>query len=241
MPGMDMDVGPSTSNEMGAMAVSGMSGVGWSWNGFVTFLIAWAVMMAAMMFPAAAPMILLFHKVAGTRTAHGRASVPTWVFAAGYLLVWTAIGGATWIVVHLVSDLAGRLGTSTRDTWAPLALGAVLTTAGLYQFTPLKTTCLRHCQSPVGFVMTHWRDGRLGALRMGLTHGAYCLGCCWMLFAVLVVAGVMSLAWMLALTLVVFAEKILPVGSRAVVASGVALVALGLLVASGATAFPWPA
>jgi len=242
MPGMDMEA--STSDEMGAMAasaMSGMSGAGWSWSGFLTFLVAWAVMMAAMMFPAAAPMILLFHAVSRSRTARTHAAVPTWVFAAGYLLAWAAIGAATWVIVRLVSDLAGRLGTSTRETWAPWALGGVLVAAGLYQFTPLKTVCLRHCQSPMGFVMTHWRDGRPGALRMGVVHGAYCLGCCWLLFAVLVAAGVMSLAWMLALTLVVFAEKVLPVGSRAVVASGVALVALGVLVATGATAFPWSA
>jgi predicted metal-binding membrane protein len=234
---MDMPA-PDT---MGDMAASGMSGAGWAWEAFLAFLLAWSVMMAAMMFPAAAPMLLFFQRVASQRKAKGQAFVPTWVFAAGYLAVWSAVGAATWVLIRLASDLAGRLGEPARETWAPLALGAVLVVAGLYQFTPLKTTCLRQCQSPMGFVMTHWRDGRAGALRMGILHGVFCLGCCWMLFAVLVAAGVMSLAWMLVLTLVVFSEKTLPLGTRAIHATGAAFLLLGMLVATGTTNLPWSA
>ena len=229
----------------GAAAASGMAGMQMdearSWDGFAAFLVAWAVMMAAMMFPAAAPMLLFYRTVAAGRRAKGGAFVPTWVFAAGYLLVWTAIGVVTWVLVQLGSELAGRGSDADRDTWAPLALGAVLVIAGLYQFTPLKGACLRQCQSPVGFVMTRWRDGLGGALRMGVVHGAYCLGCCWALFAVLVAAGVMSLAWMLLLTLVVFAEKALPAGGRTARVVGAALLLLGVLVAGGATGMPWMA
>src|SRR5688572_6435206 len=119
-------------------------------------------MMAAMMFPAAAPMLLLYRAVAAGRRAKGGTFVPTWVFAAGYLLVWAAIGGVTWVLVQLGSELAGRVSEADRAAWAPLALGAVLLVAGLYQFTPLKAGCLRQCQSPVGFVMTRWRDGYRG-------------------------------------------------------------------------------
>ena len=234
MGGMAMD-GPA------GVAASGMAAAGWSLDGFATFVAAWSVMMAAMMFPAAAPMLLLFRRVYTQRKAAGGGFVPTWVFAAGYLLVWTAIGALTWALVQLGSDLAGRLSATERGTWAPLALGATLVVAGLYQFTPLKGVCLRQCQSPVGFVMTRWRDGHLGALRMGVVHGAYCLGCCWALFAVLVAAGVMSLAWMLLLTLVVFAEKVLPAGRGTSRAVGVAFLALGVFVASGATPMPWTA
>ena len=234
MGGMVMD-GPA------GVVASGMAATGWSLDGFATFVAAWSVMMAAMMFPAAAPMLLFYRTVAAGRRAKGGAFVPTWVFAAGYLLVWTAIGVVTWVLVQLGSELAGRGSDADRDTWAPLALGAVLVIAGLYQFTPLKGACLRQCQSPVGFVMTRWRDGLGGALRMGVVHGAYCLGCCWALFAVLVAAGVMSLAWMLLLTLVVFAEKALPLGRRGPAVVGLALVALGLLVAAGATEMPWTA
>jgi predicted metal-binding membrane protein len=121
-----------------------------------------------------------------------------------------------------------------RARWAPLALGATLVTAGLYQFTPMKRICLTRCRSPFTFVALSWRDGRLGALRMGLQHGAYCLGCCWALFAVLVAAGVMSLAWMLLLAALVFVEKVLPDGPCAASVIGLALVALGLVLASGA-------
>ena len=117
--------------------------------------------------------------------------------------------------------------------------GAVLVVAGLYQFTPLKGACLRQCQSPVGFVMSHWRDGTTGALRMGFTHGAYCLGCCWALFAVLVATGVMSLAWMLLLTLVVSAEKMNLLGPHAPRIIGTVLLVFGILVAVGASAVPW--
>lgn len=239
MPGMTMEA--SSSGQLGSVVASGMSGMDWAWEGFLAFLLAWSVMMAAMMFPAAAPMILFFRKVATQRAGQGRAFVPTWVFAAGYFLIWTGIGVATWVLIRLVSDIAGRFGESSRETWAPLALGTVLVAAGLYQFTPLKRACLRQCQSPVEFVLMHWREGRGGALRMGVAHGLYCLGCCWMLFAVLVAAGVMSLAWMLVLTLVVFAEKALPFGTRAVQVSGAALLVLGMLVAVGATDLPWSA
>jgi len=232
MSGMAMD-------GAGEMAAMGMADAGWSLDGLATFVIAWSVMMAAMMFPAAAPMLLLFRRVYSQRQAAGSGFVSTWVFAAGYLLVWTGVGALAWALIRLGSDLASRLGSVERATWAPLALGAVLVLAGLYQLTPLKRVCLDHCRSPLGFVMTHWREGRLGALRMGVVHGAYCLGCCWALFAVLVAAGVMSLAWMLLLTLIVFAEKVLPLGRRAAQVVGVAFVALGALVASGATGMPW--
>src|SRR4029079_6937742 len=126
-----------------------------------------------------------------------------------------------------------------RSTWAPLALGATLIAAGLYQFTRLKRVCLSHCRSPLAFVAQHWRDGRTGALAMGLRHGLYCFGCCWALFAVLTAAGVMSLAWMLLLTLVVFVEKLLPRGHRFEAAIGIVLIALGVAVSFGMIEMPW--
>ena len=242
MDGMATD--QPMSPDAGTLAASGMSGMGedgWSWRGGTTFVVAWAVMMAAMMFPAAAPVLLLFRTVTAKRRGRGRALAVTWVFGGGYLLVWTTVGGATWLLVQLGSEVAGRLNSASRDTWAPLALGATLLVAGFYQFTPLKHMCLRQCQSPMGFLMTRWRDGTVGALRMGAVHGAYCLGCCWAIFAVLVAAGVMSLAWMLLLTLVVFAEKVLPLGRRAPRVIGTAFLVLGVLVAAGATPMPWSA
>jgi predicted metal-binding membrane protein len=239
MPGMQ--TGDATTDRMdGATSVSmaGMSGAAWAWDALGVFILAWSVMMAAMMLPSISPMLVLYHTMATRRRSTGTAFAPTWMFALGYLATWTAVGVMTWVVIRAASDLVSRMSATGRDTWAPLALGAVLITAGLYQFTPLKGVCLRQCQSPVGFVMTHWRDGRWGALRMGVVHGAYCLGCCWALFAVLVATGVMSLAWMLLLTLVVFAEKVLPLGPRAPQAIGVGFLVLGILVAVGATTMP---
>jgi predicted metal-binding membrane protein len=226
---------------MPGMAASGMAGSGWSLNGATTFVFAWGVMMAAMMFPAAAPMLLLFHTLSSKRRAQGKAFVSTWIFAAGYLLVWSVVGLLTWFLVQLASELAGHLGVETRNSWRPIALGTVLIVAGLYQLTPIKRVCLDHCRSPFGFVMTHWREGRFGALRMGVIHGGYCLGCCWALFAVLVAAGVMSLAWMALLTLIVFAEKVLPLGRRAPAFIGSAFLVLGVIVAAGTVNLPWVA
>jgi predicted metal-binding membrane protein len=228
-------------DEAAGMASTGMAGSSWSVGGLATFVLAWAVMMAAMMFPAAAPMLLLYHTLATQRQARGQAFVPTWVFAAGYLLVWTTVGALTWVLVQRLSDVVGQFGATERATWAPLALGGVMIVAGLYQLTPLKQVCLDHCRSPFSFVMHHWREGYGGALRMGIAHGAYCLGCCWALFAVLVAAGVMSLAWMLLLTLVVFAEKVLPGGQRTSHVVGVAFLILGVVVAGGVLRFPWMA
>jgi predicted metal-binding membrane protein len=234
MSGMVMD-------DAAAMASTGITGAGWSLAGFATFIVAWAVMMAAMMFPAAAPMLLLFRTVATQRRAGSGAGAPTWVFAAGYLLVWTAVGALTWVLVQILSDLAGRLEAAERATWAPIALGVVLVGAGLYQLTPLKQVCLDHCRSPITFVMQHWRSGSGGALQMGTVHGLYCLGCCWALFAVLVAAGVMSLAWMLLLTFIVFAEKVLPGGRRVSQVVGMVSLVLGIGVITGAVDLPWVA
>ncbi|MGH2617640.1 MAG: DUF2182 domain-containing protein, partial [Thermomicrobiales bacterium] len=222
---------------MGDMAMTEMPAGGWSIAGGATFVAIWTVMMAAMMLPAAAPMLLIFAAAQTGRS--GRSAVgPTWIFAAGYLLVWSLAGVAVYVIVQIGSDLATTLAPADRATWAPIALGVILIVAGLYQFTPLKGVCLSHCRSPLGFVMEHWREGRRGAIQMGIRHGAYCFGCCWALFAVLVAAGVMSLAWMLLLTLVVFAEKVLPMGPRASQAVGVAFVLLGVAVAIGAAGLP---
>jgi predicted metal-binding membrane protein len=235
----DMGMSDAAVDDAGEMAAMGMAGVGWTFAGFVAFVVAWAVMMAAMMFPAAAPMLLLYRTVATQRQAKGTAFVPTWVFATGYLLVWTVVGAITWVIVQWLSDFVSQLESAERAAWAPLALGAVIMVAGLYQLTPLKQVCLDHCRSPFAFVMQHWREGYGGALRMGFVHGLYCLGCCWALFAVLVAAGVMSLAWMLVLTLIIFAEKILPFGRRASHVVGVVFLLLGIAIAAGATELPW--
>ena len=239
MTGMNMD-------DMAGMDMSGMAGMamggmasGWSFTNALVFVAVWTVMMAAMMLPAAASMIFMFAAAQARRERS--VAVPTWIFVSGYILVWAAAGVVVYVLVGIGSDLATALAPVERSKWAPLALGATVAAAGLYQFTPIKRVCLTHCRSPLAFVALHWRDGRLGALRMGLSHGAYCLGCCWALFAVLVATGVMSMAWMLLLTLVVFAEKMLPSGRRTGTLTGFALIVLGIVVAAGAMSMPWVA
>jgi predicted metal-binding membrane protein len=223
-------------DSMAGMAMAGMTAAGWSFAGAFTFVAVWTVMMAAMMLPSAAPMIAIF--AAKQSRAARDVAIPTWIFVAGYILVWAAVGVLVYVIVQAASDWATGLVPVERATWAPLALGATLLAAGLYQFTPLKRICLRHCRSPFGFLLRYWRDGRWGALTMGLRHGAYCVGCCWALFAVLVAAGVMSLAWMLLLTLLIFIEKVLPQGHISSVVIGFLFLSLGLAVASGVVSMP---
>ncbi|ESY91863.1 DUF2182 domain-containing protein [Mesorhizobium sp. LNHC209A00] len=240
---MDMPIGIAVRGGMegmegmAGMAMAGIATGGWSLAGAATFLTVWTVMMAAMMLPAAAPMIFMF---AAAQAKRGQqVAVPTWIFIAGYMFVWAMAGLLVYVLVQLASEFATSLDPPQRSKWAPLALGATLGVAGLYQFTTFKHICLRHCRSPLAFVAQHWRDGRVGALKMGLRHGVYCFGCCWALFAVLVATGVMSVAWMLLLTLAVFVEKLLPRGRRFEGSFGLALVGLGIVVSLGVIDMPW--
>jgi predicted metal-binding membrane protein len=165
-----------------------------------TFLVAWTAMMVAMMLPSSAPMFLLYRMSAGDGS---RGELRTLSFVGGYLLVWAAAG-----VIVLVAQ---RFFDSVLDGgMRPLGVAAVLVAAGAYQFTPLKATCLRACQTPADFLVRHWRGGTLGPLRLGIDHGLYCLGCCWALMAVLVAAGGMGLAWVALIALIVLIEKLVP-------------------------------
>lgn len=163
----------------------------------ITFLAAWTVMMVAMMLPSSAPMFLLYRLSVGDGQ---RGEIRTLAFGAGYLLVWAFVGAIVLLAqrVDLVMDPSLR----------PLGVAAVLVAAGAYQFTPLKATCMRACQTPADFLVRHWRGGALGPLRLGVDHGLYCLGCCWALMAVLVAAGGMGLAWVALIALIVLVEKL---------------------------------
>jgi predicted metal-binding membrane protein len=237
MAGMDMEGMDMEGMDMSGMEGMGMSAPTWSWTGAAAFIAMWTVMMAAMMLPAAAPMILVFAAAQARRAR--TVTVPTWIFVAGYIAVWAAAGVLAYALVQAAGAVAAGMGAEALARWAPRALGLTLIVAGLYQFTPFKRVCLSHCRSPMAFVAQHWRDGRIGALRMGLAHGAYCLGCCWALFAVLLAAGMMSLAWMLLLTVVVFVEKVFPHGRRAAPVIGIALAALGLALLFGIVPAAW--
>jgi predicted metal-binding membrane protein len=192
------------------------------------FLAIWVVMMAAMMLPSAAPMILMFDAIQAGRSRQGRSTVPTGIFVGGYLVVWASFG----VVAYAAALLAGGLSDASPDLAmiAPRIGGAVIVAAGIYQLTPLKQACLSKCRTPTQFVLTSWRDGLLGTFRMGLGHGTYCLGCCWLLFVILFPLGIMNVAAMALVALLVLAEKTLPVGRRISQLVGVALVTVGLAI-----------
>jgi predicted metal-binding membrane protein len=214
-----MDMGPGTD----------LGSLGW-------YVGVWVTMMAAMMLPSVAPMVLIFSRVSRERERRGRASVPTWIFVAGYLAAWTAYGLAAYGVYRVV--VAADPGFLAWDEQGPYVAGGAIVLAGLYQLTPLKARCLKHCRTPLHFVLHDWREGRLGALRMGGEHGAYCVGCCWGLMLILFALGVMSLVWMAVVAGVIFAEKAIPAGWRLTRPLAVVFVALGIWVMAAPSSVP---
>lgn len=179
----------------------------------------WWLMMVAMMLPSAAPAILLYARVRETRRSDS--AIPqTWVFLAGYLLVWLVFSIAA-------AAVQWRLVGPSMALENAYLTGSLLLAAGVYQLSPLKSACLRECRSPAQFITRHWRPGIAGALRLGMLHGAYCVGCCWLLMALLFAGGVMNMLWVAALTLLVAAEKLLPGGQWIARISGASLIAWG--------------
>jgi predicted metal-binding membrane protein len=173
----------------------------------VVFLSMWLAMMMAMMFPSVYPMVLLFARVSkGQSTQTGQTQVPTWIFVAGYMVIWTLVGGLMYLVSLGTRWLGGHV--AWPGNWASLSTGVVLIGAGVYQCSRWKGVCLTHCRSPLSFILHKWREGASGAFRMGIDHGAYCVGCCWGLMLVMFAMGLMSLVWMGFLTLVIFVEKV---------------------------------
>jgi predicted metal-binding membrane protein len=186
----------------------------------------WWVMMVGMMLPSVAPVILTFATVNRNRRSRGEPYVPSALFAAGYLLAWGGFGLAATLAQEVL-ERANLLSPMDMTTNSRLLGGLLFLAAGLYQFTPVKLTCLRSCRSPIDFVVNHWRDGPGGALRMGLTHGLYCLGCCWILMLLLFVGGVMNLLWIAILAIAVLIEK-LSAGPWLGRAGGVVLAVYGI-------------
>lgn len=203
---MDMIFGPN-SNDMTSMMTPAVWTIGYAGLMFTM----WWVMMAAMMLPSAAPILLLFARINRKEKLAGRPFIPTGIFAAGYLVAWGAFSAlATGLQCELERlGLLSPMMTAT-NYWLG---GAILVAAGLWQLTPIKGICLRHCRSPMGFLVQSWRPGRGGAFRMGLGHGSFCLGCCWFLMGLLFFGGVMNLFWIIGLTALVLVEKTLPMGS----------------------------
>jgi predicted metal-binding membrane protein len=174
------------------------------------YILSWVVMMSAMMFPSIVPMVLTFGFVQRRRRDRGSIDriVSSWVFVGGYLLIWTAFGLLAYGLYVGVRSIS--IPALSWHRGGPYLAGSVLLAAAIYQLTPIKDACLRRCRAPLEFVLTHWRDGPLGALRMGIVHGAWCVGCCWGLMAALFALGVMSLTWMVVIAGLITVEKLLP-------------------------------
>jgi predicted metal-binding membrane protein len=219
----------NTAMEMSGMDMPGMVMVDTEPWGAVTVLllfIMWTVMMVAMMVPSAAPMILAFLTVNKSRSANNRPLAPVGIFLLGYLAVWTPYSAAATLAewgLHQATLLS-----TTMSATSPALNSAIFIAAGIFQLTPLKQSCLKHCRSPLSFLMSEWREGAKGAFIMGVRHGAYCMGCCWILMALLFVAGVMNLFWVAVITLLVMAEKVLPKGEILGYITGVALIGAGV-------------
>ena len=188
------------------------------------FLAMWVLMMVAMMFPTAAPMVLAFHRVQASKYHLDHAFAATWVFVATYLLVWAFVGLIVFGGVVVAEARVVRTSAGTAQLG-----GLIILAAGIYQLTPLKEVCLAKCRTPIDFITTSWRDGIVGAFHMGLLHGAYCVGCCWLLFAILFPLG-MSVGAMALVTFIILAEKTLPWPRLMPYATAVALVLYGALV-----------
>jgi predicted metal-binding membrane protein len=200
----------------------------WSLADLGAAALMWGVMMVAMMLPSAAPMLLLFSTVQRKRRAQGGPAEATGLFAMGYLLVWLAWSG---LAAGLQWSLQALLVLSPHLTITGAVAGAgVLLLAGGYQFTPWKNACLVQCQSPLGFLLTRWRDGAWGALRMGLHHGAYCLGCCWALMGLLFVGGIMNLFWVAVLAGFILLEKAVARGPWLSRLAGLGMIGWGVYV-----------
>jgi len=187
----------------------------------VAFVGAWVAMMAAMMVPAILPVIGIYRRAAGL----GRA-VPTPIFVTGYLFVWSAIAIPAYFAWRATQDSVNHA-----TPWAARLAGATFLLAAAYQVSPLKSVCLRHCRSPMSFFLRQRHDLRrpIGAVTAGATHGLLCLGCCWALMAILVVLGTMQLAWMIILAVLIFIEKVTPVGEQFARVAAAAFVALGII------------
>jgi predicted metal-binding membrane protein len=220
--GAGMEMSPAEMTAMAGMDGWLMQPAVWTTSYALLIFAMWWVMMLAMMLPSAAPVLLLFARIHRTDKPAAGPAAPTTSFAAGYLLVW---GGFSAVATSLQWGLeSARLLSPMLEISNQRIASAILIAAGVWQLTPLKAMCLRHCRTPLNFLIGSWRPGKLGSFRMGLKHGAFCVGCCWFLMALLFFGGVMNLYWIGGLALFVLLEKFLPLGHWLTRASGLPLV-----------------
>ena len=221
MPGMNMG---DMSGAAGSNAPSS-----WSFSTAALMVAMWWVMMIAMMSPSAAPTILLYarvHRHAAAQWQLVEGGAPTGAFLAGYLAVWLSFAVVA-TGVHALLEWAGLVSPRMMGSQSRWLSGSLLVAAGVYELSPLKRMCLAHCRAPTDFLSRHWRPGAAGAFRLGVAHGAFCVGCCWILMALLFVGGVMNPIWIAALAVLVLAEKVAPGGVWIGRGVGLALIAWG--------------
>jgi predicted metal-binding membrane protein len=221
---------PASLDMYGRMdgAAAWMMEATWDAGYLLLIFLMWTVMMVAMMLPSALPTILIFHKAVRNDPKVGSPSWRMFAFVAGYMLAWSGFSVAATLLQWGLAEAA--LLSPMMVSASPWLGGGLLIVAGVYQWTPIKHACLRHCRSPLAFLMEHWQPGMPGALRLGLRHGLYCVGCCWALMLLLFVGGVMSLLWIGAITAFVLIEKLAPYGAQGGRLSGLALVIAGVWV-----------
>jgi len=232
MPALHMISLSLFPHRLGEMAMDSMvmDSNAWSPGYWLIMLLMWWIMMVAMMTPSAAPMILLYARATRHAQASGRMKpgmVSTAGFAGGYLLIWLGFSAVATLLMWLL-ERSGALSVTRMASTGPWLSGALLLAAGLYQFSPLKNVCLNVCRAPAEFLSRHWRPRAVGAIRMGLEHGAFCVGCCWVLMALLFVGGVMNVVWIAILAILVLAEKVAPKGIWVSRVAGAVLIAWGL-------------
>ena len=207
----------------------------WTIADFGFMFLMWAVMMVGMMVPTAAPMVLLFAANSRRLREQQQPYVPTAVFLSGYVVVWSGFAVAAtagnW-ALHVNDLLSSMMGESASAYLG----GGLLIAAGLFQLSPLKYVCLKHCRSPLSFLTNDWREGSWGAFNMGLRHGAFCVGCCWILMGLLFVLGIMNLIWIAALAAFVLLEKVAPAGQYVGMTAGILLIIWGVLLITGVIA-----
>lgn len=233
---MDRDMAMGQDMEVVMKAAAQPRLAPWTVIDSVLMFTMWAVMMVAMMLPSASPMIAMFAKVNRQRRTSGESVdgdpvVSTWIFVTGYIVMWSGFSLLATILQWVLQN-AGLLSPMMASTNTVFG-GLMLIAAGAYQWSAWKQSCLNHCQTPLGFLMTRWQDGGDGAFRMGLSHGAYCVGCCWMLMALLFVSGVMNLAWVAALAALILAEKLMPPGPWLSRITGTGLIVWGSWMIAG--------
>jgi predicted metal-binding membrane protein len=218
-------------NNMDIETCMGLSVKSWGMTDLAILFLMWAVMMIAMMVPSVSPVVLLYARYTRMKGCGGGIISQTGAFVLGYLASWTGFSLAAALAqfgLHEAALISPMMVSTSR-----LLGGAILIAAGVFQWTPLKHACLSHCRSPIGFLMTEWRTGARGAFVMGLRHGTYCVGCCWLLMAVLFVTGVMNLLWIAIIAAFVLVEKLAPSGEWVARAAGVLLAGYGLWMAVG--------